>query len=128
MAQQQLLQPRLPLSVNMEPPEYAGQVVKASFGFDLAPNTLTTVRTSYTSHLRPETFGLLVPRPELSAMGVDLKVMLLPNNHTCGTLDLILDCRRTHSVHICRGQPLAQLVVMPFCLMNTDVGTNTDQD
>ena len=128
MAQQQLQQPRLPLSSRWEPPQYVGQVVLASFSFELLPNTLTTVRTSYTSRLRPETFGLVVPRPELSALGVDLKVMLLPINQTCGTVDLILDCRRTHPVRICIGQPLAQVVVVPSCVMSTDIGTCTDLD
>ena len=91
-----------------------GQILMATFAFDLPPRKLTNVRTAYTVRLAEGTFGLIAPMGDVSLQGIDVKLSLVPSDFR-GNLEILLENRRSLPFHVDVGQTLAQFIVMPLC-------------
>jgi dUTPase len=113
---QQALALRRGLGTELQP---VGHTLLAHFAFDLAPYTLTTIRSVYMVRLAEGTFGLIAPKPEITQQGLDVKLAVVSADFR-GCLEIALESRRSHLWHVEVGQPLAQFIVMPFCPLTVD--------
>ena len=113
---QQALTLRRGLGTELHP---VGHTLLAHFAFDLAPYTLTTIGTAYMVRLAEGTFGLIAPQPEVTQQGMDVKLAVVSADFR-GFLEIALESRRSHLLHVEVGQPLAQFIVMPFCPLTVD--------
>ena len=81
----------------------------------MAPYTLTTIQTAYIVRLAEGTFRLTAPKPEITQHGMDVKLAVVSADFR-GCLELALESRRSHLLHVEMGQPLAQFIVFVLCL------------
>ena len=78
------------------------------------------VKTNYCVNLPEGTFGLILPKTEMTLMGVDLKILVVPTDQT-ECLDLIMESRNNLPVLVEAGQILGQFLVITQCPLRWEV-------